>query len=188
MKKILFLIRCNLLFITQSFASAQPKQWQIISDQSKIEFATNSGNSKVEGGFGKFSGLIYFDKNNLPNSKIAIDIDLNSVKSSFYGAVDRLKTNNWFDIKTFPIAKFTSTKFSATNNNQFHCDGFLELKGKKLPIALDFAFSEYSESKAVATGSAAIDRNAFGLGGSDDQSKTIDNLVAVKFLITAQAK
>jgi polyisoprenoid-binding protein YceI len=157
MKKIISLIIINFFIANQAFA----KDWQIIPKQSKIEFVTSKDGSPIEGLFEKFSGTIAFDKADLKNSKVAIDVDLNSLNSSFHGAGDRAKSKEWLDVKGFPTASFKSEKFSQVGKDQFHCDGILQLKGAQLPVQLNFYFREYSVTKAVAAGIAKINRSAF---------------------------
>lgn len=182
MRKIFFLIIVNFFITTQAFAA----NWQIVPSESKIEFVANKDGSPINGVFKKFSGTIVFDKADLKNSQVAINVDVNSLNTLFYGAIDRLKTKEWLDIKTFPTAEFKSEKFNQINKDQFTCDGFLQLKGVKLPVKLYFYFQEYSATKAHATGIAKISRSAFGVGNKDEQkAEGVKNLVEIKFTISA---
>ncbi|MES2678015.1 MAG: YceI family protein [Pseudomonadota bacterium] len=189
MKKIFLFILINFLISNQSFAANQITQWQIVPFQSKIEFAANKDNAPVNGSFNKFAGMIAFDKTNLSNSQILINVDLNSLSTSFYGADEKLRSKEWLDLKSFPVAQFKSEKFSQINKDQFHCDGFLQLKGIKLPVGLDFSFQEYSSNKAHANGVAKISRSNFGIGNKDEKlADGVKDLVEIKFTIVAVVK
>lgn len=189
MKKIISLIIINLFFSSQVFAASKISTWQILPAQSKIEFTANKDGSPVNGSFDKFAGMIAFDKADLIDSQIIINVDLNSLNTSFYGANDKLRTKEWLDIKGFPAAQFKSEKFTQINKDQFHCDGYLQLKGVKLPAGLDFYFQEYSATKARATGIAKISRSSFGVGAKDEQAADgVKDLVEIKFMISAIAK
>ncbi len=188
MKKLFSLIIINLFIANQAFAANKITTWQILPAQSKIEFIANNS-SVISGSFNKFAGMIAFDKADLKNSQVIINIDLNSLKTSFNGADDKLRTKEWLDIKGFPAAQFKSEKFSQVNKDQFHCDGSLQLKGVKMPVGLDFYFREYSNSKATAAGIAKISRSAFGVGDKDEKkAEGVKDMVEIKFIISTITK
>ena len=189
MKKIFLITIINFLIINQAFAASKITQWQIIPAQSKIGFNASKDSSPIDGSFSKFSGSIAFDKTNVSSSQVIINVDLNSLNTAFYGAKDKLISKEWLDIKSFPVAQFRSEKFSQVSQDQFHCDGFLQLKGVKVPTSVDFYFQEYSAAKAHATGIAKISRSTFGVGNKDEKlADGVKDLVEIKFAVTAIAR
>lgn len=181
MKRILLLL--SIIFSSPAQAATT---WSILFDQSKIEFLANQDGTEISGFFKKFSGEIFFDKADLKNSKVAIDIDLTSLSSSFGSAVTELPKQNWFYTAKFPRAKFTSEKFTKISENKFRSAGFLEMKGVKIPLTFDFFFEEYSTKKAKASGSFFLSRSQFGIGSKDEKAADgVKDTVTVKFSIRA---
>lgn len=185
MKKIIatFLV----IFSTQysAFAADKPTNWKIDYSKSKIEFIADQNNSKINGSFAKFSGTINFSKTNLAASNADILINLDSVNASMNEAPSVLKEDGWFGVKKFPTAKFKSQKFTQLSDNKFRLDGFLTLKGVKMPLAINFSFNQYSPNLAVVVGETTINRLDFGVGKKDENS--IKDAVSVKFTITANS-
>jgi polyisoprenoid-binding protein YceI len=168
MKKLLSTF--TIFFLTFSIAQAAENlapAWKIDSAKSKIEFKVAQDNSSVSGSFKKFSGTINFDPAQLKNSKAVIEIDVTSVNASLDSASETLQGKDWFFAKAFPKAVFTTTKFTSADNKNFHAEGTLTLKGKTLPLNLDFTLPEFSKNKAHAIGKATLKRSAFLVGEAD---------------------
>lgn len=161
-----FLTTISIFLLTTSIANAAP-EWKIIPAKSKIEFKVAQDSSTISGSFKKFSGKINFDPAQLKTSKAEIEIDVTSVNASLDSASETLQGAAWFASKTFPKATFTATKFSSKDNKNFRADGFLSIKGKQLPVVLDFNFTELSENKAHAIAKATIKRSTFAVGDVD---------------------
>ncbi len=182
-----FLLTAIALLLYSSNSFAVVKQWQIIADQSKLEFVANQAGSDVKGSFKKFSGEILFDKNALNASKVNIEIDLSSVFTSSSETVETLKSKDWLDIKSFVKATFKSEKFSKISENKFSTTGILTIKNKAVPVKLEFEFKEYSASQAKAVGTATLNRNDFGIGNKDEKlANGVKGVVKVNFEIVAK--
>jgi cytochrome b561 len=180
-----------LILISAIFLSlpAFAAKWQIIPNQSKIEFIANQNGNKISGSFAKFSGDIFFDKADLKNSKVDIAIDLNSLTTSLNGASETLAQKDWFFTAKFPQARFTSDKFSKISDNKFRSDGFLQIKDHKIPTSFEFSFDEYSDKKAKASGSLKLSRSAFDIGNKNEKlAHDVKDEVEVKISVTAFAK
>lgn len=188
MKKIFFLLYIFSFFSPISgLKAAEIKRWEAIPGQSKIEFQANQDGTEINGSFKKFVAEIFFDKNNLKQSRVTITIDLNSLQSSFSDALNMLSAKEWFDLAKFPQAKFTSKNFEKISENKFRSLGSLQLKEKTLPIAFDFSFNQYSATQAQAVGSFILKRSDFGVGNKDEKlAHGVKDEVIVKFLITAK--
>jgi cytochrome b561 len=187
MKKIFFLSLIFSFFLNQEMAFASIKKWEILADESKIEFFATQDKSTINGSFKKFSGEIFFDKSDLKNSKIIVDINLKSVLASFDGASEMLLEKDWFNAKEFPVAKFSSQKISKILENKFHVDGHLKLKNIELPLSFDFSFKEFSSKKAIAIAEFELNRSAFGVGSKDEKaSHDIKDSIKIKFQISAR--
>ncbi len=143
-------------------------EWKILTDRSKINFQATQDMSAINGSFKKFDGTIIFDPSDLLHSNVAIEIDTTSVDISFFEAVETLKGEVWLGTKLFPKASFISNNFIALQGkNQFRSQGKLTLKGKTVPVLLDFSLDEYSKTNAHMSGTATIKRSAFEVGERD---------------------
>jgi polyisoprenoid-binding protein YceI len=170
--------------------SITPKitEWKIIPEKSLLEFKVNQDNSSVHGSFKRFSGKIYFDKNQLNKSKIAIDIDTSSVATSFAESLEILKSKTWLSVENFPNASFKAEKFTAISGGKsFRADGKLTIKGKSTPLSLEFVLEEYSANNAKAVGKAKIKRSSFEIGDRDPKkANDLKDEVEINFVVSAK--
>lgn len=74
---------------------------------------TGSKVTKVHpGGFKKFSGNVQLVDSDPEKSKVTIDIDVDSIYTDSEKLIGHLKTPDFFDVKTYPTAKFESTSIT----------------------------------------------------------------------------
>jgi polyisoprenoid-binding protein YceI len=153
-----------------------------------LEFKVNQDNSSVHGSFKRFSGKIYFDKNQLNKSKIAIDIYTSSVATSFAESLEILKSKTWLSVENFPNASFKAEKFTAISGGKsFRADGKLTIKGKSTPLSLEFVLEEYSANNAKAVGKAKIKRSSFEIGDRDPKkANDLKDEVEINFVVSAK--
>jgi polyisoprenoid-binding protein YceI len=162
-------------------------EWKIIPEKSKIEFKAKQDNSNIGGSFKKFSGKINFDPNQLQSSKVMIDVDTSSVETSFNEAADTIKSTAWLAVSAFPKSIFTAEKFVFLGGKKYRAEGKLTMKGKAVPLSLDFNLEEYSKTSARATGSTLIKRTAFAIGDKDiKKANGVKDEIEVIFTINAE--
>jgi polyisoprenoid-binding protein YceI len=101
---------CAVLFFATAAEAAPVKQWNVVADQSKIEFSVLQNTSQISGEFKSFAAEISFDQANLAKSSAKVEIDLNSLTMSYADALPTAKGKDWFDVKAFPKAIFVSKK------------------------------------------------------------------------------
>jgi polyisoprenoid-binding protein YceI len=100
-----------------------------------------------------------------------------------------VKGATWLATNTFPKATFTAKKFVYMDkiNKAFRADGMLTIRGKSIPTSVEFAFDEYSKTKAKATGKAKIKRSAFGVGDVDPKKANgVKDDVEISFVVVAE--
>lgn len=183
-KKLLFI----LLFIPVVSLAAAPA-WQIVPADSSIKFTATQNGAPAVGEFKKFSGDINFDPAQLDSSKIRIVVDIASLSASYSDLVSTLETTEWFDPKLYPQAIFTSNKFTKTGPNDYKVDGTLTIRDKTIPTTLLFTLVTYTDAKAVAKGTAKIERTQFGVGQGDwAKTDEVKDDVKVDFTLSAVKK
>lgn len=167
--------------------TSEVKEWKIAQEDSSLEFSAVQNGSNIRGSFDKFNGKIIFDKNQLTKSSIAINIDTSSIALSFADASSILQSAAWLSVKAFPQATFTADKFTALSGSQsFLASGKLTIKGKTVPVALEFTLDKYSETAARATGKTIIKRSAFEIGDRDlKKANGVQDDVEIRFVISA---
>lgn len=173
-------------FMKKTSQSKAPK-WNINPEESKLQFIAYQNNSNIDGSFKEFDGEIFFDKNDLDNSKIKVDVYTNSIHMPFANVIDVVKSNKWLSTKTFRKATFESTRiYPASGPKQFYADGYLTIKDHKIATKLKFILNEYTTTSARITGSGYIKRSRFKIGPlSKLASKGVADKVTLNFEISA---
>src|SRR5690606_34605918 len=95
-------------------------------------------NSPVSGGFKSFTGKIIFDKNKLEASQVSIYVYLDSVSTTFSQVAKTLKTVEWFNAVSFPVAIFKASSFKKLMGDQYQANGTLTIRDKTVPVVLNF--------------------------------------------------
>ena len=102
--------------------------------------------------------------------------------------MDALPTDDWFAVKKFPFAEFTSTLVQKTGEHQFNAIGKLTIRGVMKEITLPFTLKNVGKS-TTATGEVTLRRNAFAIGqGRWASDEWIKYPVTVSFEIHASAQ
>lgn len=178
-KKLIALLACLPII-----AHAAVPTWKIDPHQSSLTFTATQNNAPVTGSFKTFAGDIHFDPAQLADSHIAITINTGSIESSYDQVADTLKTADWFNAAVFPTALFKADHFKKINATQYTADGSLTIRDKTAPVTVTFSLPIYSPKKAIAKGSATLQRTAFGVGQGDwSKTDTIKDTVNVEFNI-----
>jgi polyisoprenoid-binding protein YceI len=72
-------------------------------------------------------------------------------------------------------------------SDNYYANGDLIIRGKKVPVILNFFMEHFDEKNAVASGSISIARNDFGVGqGEWSRDDVVKNEVRVQFRIAAE--
>src|SRR5579872_3538334 len=184
LKKIIFIF-----LLSPLVAFADLPSWKIIPNESSLTFTATQNGAPVTGKFTDFSGDIHFDPAQLDKSNVKIVVNLASISDAYNQLTDTLKSADWFNTKMFPQAVFQSTGFTKTGDKTYQAKGTLTIRDKTQPIVLNFSQQEYSQTKAIMTGSTIIKRTAFGVGqGEWSDTKAVKDEVQVNFTVSAARK
>jgi polyisoprenoid-binding protein YceI len=154
-------------------ASAGPTEaLQILPDNSKVDFVASKVTRSHNGSFKQFSGRIDLAVNNIPDSRVTIDIDTASVEVDDPQLTAHLKTPDFFDVAKFPKATFASTKIEKNGNGDapYTVTGNFDLHGVKRSISFP-ANIEVNPDAVSVNAEFAINRKDFGIvypGKPDD--------------------
>ena len=184
MKRIVFCFVTLLLL--PGMVLALTTSWKIVPKKSDITFIAKQNGAPVTGKFTSFSGKINFNPDKLNESKARIIIDMNSVSTTYQELTDALKAADWFDMKLFPDAVFTSSTFSKLGDNQYQAKGMLTIRDQTLPLTLTFTFKQPTANTALVIGSTLLKRTEFGVGQGEWASTTeVQDDVKVNFTVRA---
>lgn len=148
--------------MVDSLSAREPLK--VKADESFIKFS-GVQNKKTEftGEFQAFTPIIVFDKDNLSESSIRVEVELASVESGSDKRDGMLKKSNWFDIDNTPQGLFISDKIELESEGQYRVSGVLSIKGIEQPVTLFMNFVELG-SLLELSGNYTLNRLDFNLG------------------------
>ena len=140
--------------------------WAIDPVHSSINFSVRHLMvSKVRGKFDNFSGAIVVAEDGTPsvNAEIAVD----SVNTGNDQRDAHIKSPDFFDVETYPIARFAAATVEPEGDN-YVLNGELTLKGVTKPITLELEFNGVNPGMghgevAGFEASVALNRKDFGI-------------------------
>ena len=151
-------------------------QWQIVKEQSAVEFSSSVYQIPFTAKFSYFDGDILFDPDDLKNSKVQIKIDLKSVNSGDANRDSQMMGPEWFDVASKDYALFKALEFNRDSNGAYVVAGNLTLANKTVPVVFPFSL-EIVESeevqRAYMNAEFSLDRLDFDLGDVQWQSEDI---------------
>ncbi|MFN8354255.1 MAG: YceI family protein [Spirosomataceae bacterium] len=158
-----------LVFPLMSFA-----QWTLDKGHSKFTFiATHHGISEVDGYFKKFEGKITATKDDLSDAVFDVNVETASINTDLEMRDNHLKSEDMFNVATFPNMSFKSTSFKKTEGNKYTLTGNLTIKDVTKPITFEVVMNgpvanPNKNAKTMQVGMKAttkIKRSDFKIGG-----------------------
>ncbi len=151
----------------------------------RLGFAVDVNGERVTGSFARWTADIVFDPERLAGSSIAARIELGSVGSGDGQRDEMLGNSDFFAVAANPRATFRSSDIRALGGDRYEARGTLSIKGASRPLRLPFTL-KITGDRARVSGSASLDRTAFGIGsGEFADSGTIAHQVAVTLAFSA---
>ena len=121
--------------------------------------------------WGKFSlitGTLTLDEQNPPNSQVTVTVPMKNLVTGFDKLDEHLKSNEFFDVATYPEATFASTKVTRTGDKTANVEGVLTMHGVSHPETLFVTLNKIGQNfmkKQTAGFSATttVKRSDFGM-------------------------
>lgn len=145
----------------------------ISPETSKVEFTGSKVTGKHDGGFKSFKGSINLVSDKPEESKVLVDIDMNSIFSDNDKLTEHLKSADFFEVEKYPKAYFVSTRIvpdAAKGAGNYTVTGDFDLHGQKKSITFPAKITVSDAEVAVDT-EFSINRKDFGIvyaGKTDD--------------------
>ncbi len=143
--------------------------WNIDTTHSQITFTVHHMVfAKVRGKFGKWTGTLGLDPQNLGASQVEVTIDAASIDTSDQQRDNHLKSPDFFDVGQFPELKFKSRSVVTHGSDKARITGDLTLHGVTKEVVLDAEVSgrgkdPWGTERIGFSATTAIDRTGFGL-------------------------
>ena len=167
-----------LALLLPPLAQAQQK---LLPAQSEISFVSRQMGSPVEGRFRSFDAQVALDPKQLAAAKIVLVVDLASAALGSTETETELRQPDWFDVKKFPQATFTSSAVKPAGAGRLEVVGTFSLKGRSRALTVPVALTQ-AGGTTTATGAFTIRRLDFKVGDGDwTDTDLIANDVQVKF-------
>lgn len=143
------------------FAIDPAHAWVTFSIQRKP--ATNA-----HGMFAGISGEIHFHEENLDDSKVIVEVDVNSIMTGVEARDNHLRSDDFFDVEQWPKARFESTAIVHSEGNRYYVSGHFTMMGQTIELTAPFTYQGIQEDARGRTrvgGEATftIDRSEFGM-------------------------
>jgi polyisoprenoid-binding protein YceI len=124
--------------------------------------------TKVRGAFNDVAGSGYFDVDEPTRSHLDVVIQAASIDTRNADRDGHLRSNDFFDMETYPEITFTSTSVSPTGENDYDVTGDLTIKGVTKSITIPFEVSGPATDPFGATrigleGRVVINRKDWGV-------------------------
>lgn len=124
--------------------------------------------TKVRGSFNDFEGSGYFDAENPASSSIQLTIQAASIDTRNADRDAHLKSNDFFDMETYPTITFTSTAIEAVDDANYRVTGDLTIKGVTKPVTIDFEYTgtavdPYNNTRIGLEGKTVVNRKDWGV-------------------------
>ncbi len=144
--------------------------YQIDPAHSSVQFSIRHMMiSNVRGTFSGVKGTIVYDPDNLAQSGIRADIDVNSINTNDEKRDAHLKSADFFDAAQFSTIQFASTQIEKLGEGEFRVTGDLTIHGVTKPAVLtvDEVAPEtkdpWGNIRTAASVKGKINRKDFGL-------------------------
>jgi len=124
--------------------------------------------TKVRGSFNEFEGSGRLDADNPANSNLNLTIQAASIDTRNADRDGHLRSNDFFDMDTYPEITFVSTAVEPTGDTVFAVTGDLTIKGVTKPVTVEFeydgtAVDPYGNTRLGLEGKTTVNRKDWGI-------------------------
>lgn len=151
-----------------AFVVSDIQGWVIDLSQSTMVFSASQYGQGFKGQFEEFGGQIFFDPDRLDESRVRIEVDIQSLRT---GSADRdaqALAPDWFNASVYPKAVFEADQFERVNDRAFVADGVLRVRDVALPFTLPFNL-DFIDDAAFMRSEFSINRLDYEFGKGQNE-------------------
>ncbi len=143
--------------------------YTIDPSHSRIGFvARHAMVTKVRGSFNEFEGTGHLDTANPATSSLQLTIKAASIDTRNADRDGHLRSNDFFDMDTYPEITFVSTAVEPTDADAFKVTGDLTIKGVTKPVTIEFEYTgtavdPYGNTRLGLEGKTTVNRKDWGI-------------------------
>ena len=145
------------------------------------------------GSFNEFEGSGYFDAENPANSSLQLTIQAASIDTRNADRDGHLKSNDFFDMETYPEITFSSTAIEQVDDTNYRVTGDLTIKGTTKPVSVDFEYAgtavdPYGNHRIGFEGTTTVNRKDWGVNWNaalDAGGVLVGEKVTLEFEVSA---
>ncbi|MGI5863345.1 MAG: YceI family protein [Myxococcales bacterium] len=145
-------------------------EWGIDGSHSSAQFSVRHMMvSNVRGVFGKLSGKLLLDEEDITRSSVEATIEVDSIDTRDRARDEHLKGADFFDVQKFPTMTFKSKKINKVGEGALEVRGDLTIRGvtREVVLAVSGLGAEMKDPwgnvKRGASATTTINRKDFGL-------------------------
>lgn len=143
--------------------------YAIDPSHSRIGFvARHAMVTKVRGSFNEFDGTGSFDAANPAAAHLQLTIQAASIDTRNADRDAHLRSNDFFDMETYPEISFVSTDVEQTGDDEYQVTGDLTIKGVTKPVTIDFEYTgsavdPFGNTRIGLDGTTTVNRKDWGV-------------------------
>ena len=122
----------------------------------------------MRGSFNDFTGTVTVPESGISGAEAKVTINASSIDTRNADRDGHLKSNDFFDMETYPEITFNSTKIAPNGDGGVDVTGDLTIKGTTKSVTVPFTYEgtatdPFGNQRAGFEGSTVIQRSDFGL-------------------------
>jgi polyisoprenoid-binding protein YceI len=143
--------------------------YTIDASHSRVGFvARHAMVTKVRGSFNEFDGTGSFDAANPAAAQLQLSIQAASIDTRNADRDAHLRSNDFFDMETYPEIRFASTAVEQTGDDEYQVTGDLTIKGVTKPVTIEFEYTgtavdPYGNTRVGLDGKTTVNRKDWGV-------------------------
>jgi polyisoprenoid-binding protein YceI len=141
---------------------AQVPVFQVTPVQSAIKFNVKAS-VPIAGNFDKWNATLTFASQDVTTGVLDIEIQAASVNTGSGIKDNKLKSKDFFDVKSNPLITFKSTKVVQTGPTTFDVTGTFTIRGVSKPETLKLTVTGKGTGTGTINGTMAFDRKDYGM-------------------------
>ena len=124
--------------------------------------------TKVRGSFNEFEGSGHFDAEDPSRSHLQLTIQAASIDTRNADRDAHLRSNDFFDMETYPTITFVSTGVTRTGDGAYRVTGDLTIKGVSRPITVELEYTgtavdPFGNQRIGFEGTTTVNRKDWGV-------------------------